>query len=187
MDTDLLAKLLSRCAMKDQKALEELYKLSAAYLNAVAYKIVRSKEISNEVLQDAFVQIWDNAASFSLAQSQPLTWMCSIVRYRAIDKMRREQRHMNRVGGDNEEDILLDTPGGEKPQDALEKIELSDRTEACLSQMNEKFSKSIKLAYIYGYSRTELVEIMGANLNTVKSWLHRGSIKLKECLQKEYE
>jgi RNA polymerase sigma-70 factor (ECF subfamily) len=173
--------------MKDQKALEQLYRLTSSYMNAVAYKIVRSKELSNEVLQDAFVQIWDNAASFSLAQSQPLTWMCSIVRYRAIDKMRREQRHLNRIGGDNEEEMLEATPGGLRPQDALEKVELNAKTEACLERMNEKFSKSIKLAYIYGYSREELVEILGANLNTVKSWLRRGSLKLRECLQNEYE
>lgn len=187
MDSDLLVKLLARCAMKDQKALEELYKVSAAYLNAVAFKIVRSKDYSNDVLQDAFVQIWNNAAGFSCAQSQPLTWMCSIVRYRAIDKMRREQRHLNRLEGDNEEDVLLDIPGRDTPQEALEKVELNSKTEACLEAMNEKFSKSVKLAYIYGYSREELAEILDANLNTVKSWLRRGAMQLKLCLQNEYE
>ncbi|MFC3121740.1 RNA polymerase sigma factor [Agaribacter flavus] len=187
MDNELLASLLARCALKEQKALEKLYGLSAVYLHAVAYKIVRSQESSNEVLQDAFVQIWDNAGSFSPAQSQATTWMSSIVRYRAIDKIRREQKHANRIGGDEEEDLLLTTPAKERPLEELENIELNHKTQACLETMHEKFSKSIKLAYLYGYSREELVDILGANLNTVKSWLRRGSLKLKECLQNEYK
>lgn len=187
MDNNELIDLLAHCALRDQKALQSLYIKTSAYLNAVAYRIVGSTECSNEVLQDAFVQIWENSRNYSPNQALPLTWMSSIVRYRAIDKIRREKRHNNRLGGEDEENALLNVCGGTEPDIALENLCLSEDVESCLDQMNEKFKKSIKLAYLYGYSREELVGILGANLNTVKSWLRRGSIKLKECLQNNYD
>lgn len=187
MDNDELIHLLAQCALRDQKALQRLYSLTSAYLNAVAYRIVGSRECSNEVLQDAFVQIWDNAGNYAPSQALPLTWMSTIVRYRAIDKVRKEKRHNNRLGSEDEEEIMLREPGGEEPDLSVEEMCLTQEMENCLDQMNEKFKESIKLAYIYGYSREELVGILGANLNTVKSWLRRGSIKLKECLQSNYE
>lgn len=183
MDNEELADLLARCALRDQKALALLYNKTAHYLNAVAYRITGSKDCSNDVLQESFVQIWDNAASYTSNQANPLTWMSSIVRYRAIDKMRREQRHQNRPFSEDENNILMQTPGGIEPDKNLQSERLNEKIEKCLAAMNDNFKKSVKLAYLYGYSREELVDVLGTNLNTVKSWLRRGSVKLKECLQ----
>lgn len=187
MDNDELSGLIARCALRDQRALEQLYDKTGAYLNAVAYRIVGSSEQSNEVLQDAFVQIWDNAVDYAPSQAKALTWMTSIVRYRAIDTVRREKRHQNRPGGDEELEILMQTPGGEEPEEQCLNLSFSDDLEHCLSSMNENFNRSIKLAYFYGYTREELAAMMGTNLNTVKSWLRRGSKKLRECLEGTYD
>ena len=80
LDNEELENLLARCVLKDQAALEQLYQKTAAYLNAVAFRVLGSEEESNDVLQEAFLQIWDNAENFQAAKSNPLTWMASIVR-----------------------------------------------------------------------------------------------------------
>jgi len=179
--------LLSRCALRDQKALEALYQLTASYLNGVAYRIVGSKDISNDVLQESFVQIWNNAANYTSVQGNPTTWMTSIVRYRAIDKLRHEGRHQNRPHHEEEAEILLNTPTHETQEEAYNRFRLNKQLQTCLDAMNDKFKQSLELAYLYGYSREELADTLKTNINTIKSWLKRGGAKLKECMEGETE
>lgn len=183
MDNEVLVELLARCALRDQKALEALYQESAAYLNAVAYRIVGSTDISNEVLQESFIQIWNKASSYTPVLGKPSTWMTSIVRYRAIDKLKHEGRHQNRPYAEEENDILLNTPSEHTQEEVYNQFRLNKQLQACLDAMNDKFKKSVELAYLYGYSREELAETLGTNINTVKSWLKRGSARLKDCME----
>ena len=183
MDNEVLVELLARCALRDQKALEALYQESAAYLNAVAYRIVGSVDISNEVLQESFIQIWNKASSYTPMLGNPSTWMTSIVRYRAIDKLKHEGRHQNRPYAEEENDILLNTPSEHTQEEVYNQFRLNKQLQACLNAMNDKFKKSVELAYLYGYSREELAEALGTNINTVKSWLKRGSARLKDCME----
>ncbi|MGR6871540.1 RNA polymerase sigma factor [Pseudomonas sp. HK3] len=183
LDNHELTDLLAHCALRDQKALETLYKKTAAYLNTVAYRILGSSDSSNDVLQESFIQIWENAASYTQAQGNPTTWMTSIVRYRAIDKLRHEKRHQNRPHHEEESDILLNTPCDDTQEEVFSRFRLNEQLQECLSAMNHKFKQSIELAYLYGYSREELADTLGANVNTVKSWLKRGGVKLKNCME----
>lgn len=179
----MLISLLARCALRDQKALESLYALTSAYLNGVAFRILGCEDSSNDVLQESFVQIWNNASSYTLNQSNPTTWMTSIVRYRAIDKLRHEGRHQNRPHHEAEEEILLNTPSEDNQEKAYQRFRLNEDLQKCLDAMNDKFKQSLELAYLYGYSREELANTLDTNINTVKSWLKRGGTKLKECLE----
>lgn len=183
MDNDELMSLLARCALRDQRALEALYQKTAAYLNGVAYRIVGSVDISNDVLQESFVQIWNNATSYTPAQGNPTTWMTSIVRYRAIDKLRLEGRHQNRPHHEEETEILLNTPSDDTQEEVYGRYRLNENLKECLNTMSDKFKQSIELAYLYGYSRQELANSLDTNINTVKSWLKRGSDQLKMCLE----
>lgn len=183
-----LANLIARCALKDQAALKQLYALSANMLNGIAYRIIRSDELSSEILQDAFVQIWDNAASYRPHLAKPTTWMASIVRYRALDRLRAESKHRQRVMNAEEEEQILERESDQQtPQRELEQDQHRAAIYSCLSQLNDKVGKSIELAYLYGYSREELAEALNTKVNTVKSWLRRGSERLKECLESKIE
>lgn len=183
MDNEILINLLARCALRDQKALESLYKLTSAYLNSVAFRILGSVDSSNDVLQESFVQIWNNASSYTSTQSNPTTWMTSIVRYRAIDKLRHEERHQNRPHHEAEEEILLNIASDDDQEESYSRFCLNEDLKKCLSAMNDKFKQSLELAYLYGYSREELASTLNTNINTVKSWLRRGGAKLKECME----
>ena len=186
---DELSALISRCSLRDQAALNILYKKVAPFLNNVAYKILRSEALSNEALQDGFVQIWNNASSYRQDVAKPLTWMCSIVRYRALDKLQSEQKHSKHIDqkytNDDDEDIepLDRIPHKDTPEKDYAEGQSKAFIDQCLESLNPNVRQSITLAYLQGYTREELAETLGINMNTVKSWLRRGSERLKKCLE----
>lgn len=181
-----LVNLIARCAIQDQQAFESLYQKTSAYLNSVAFRIVKSEEVSNEVLQEAFIQIWRNAHLYREGMAKPITWLTSIVRYRALDRLELEKRH-GRFANTEEEasvDEIEDTRG---PQKALESEQKVKDILDCLQGLNDKVKRSLELAYLHGYSREELAEKLDSNVNTIKSWLHRGADKLRKCLDLKSE
>lgn len=182
LDDDELIALIALCALRDKNALKALYERSAAYLNAIAFRIVRSPEASNDVLQEAFLQIWHNAASYRPDQARALTWLSSIVRYRAIDRRQRDQRlqqHSSSWSADDDDRIADEHT---TPEHQAINAQLRSDLLRCLAQLNERVQFSIRLAYLDGYSRDEIAVRMNTNSNTVKSWLHRGAEVLKQCL-----
>lgn len=189
-DQDVLIDLIARCAIKDQMALKALYGEVSGYLNAIAFRILKSDDLANEALQEAFIQIWENAPSYRPHLSKPRTWLSSIVRYRSLDKLEKEKRHMHvsvSVYDENETDVLNDIPASPatSPEAQFSSGQLSAHIIDCLATLNEKVKLSIHLAYLEGYSREEIAKKLDSNANTVKSWLHRGSERLKRCLQEK--
>lgn len=177
---DELINLIARCALRDQTALKHLFERVGPYLNAVAWRILRSPELSNEVLQEAFLQIWTNASSYRPHLAKPLTWMASITRYRALDRIDKEMRtNSNTRAIDEEEDF----PGGDEPEHILDASQLRFHLHQCLATLGDNIKRSIELAYLQGYSREEIAQTLSTNTNTVKSWLHRGAERLRLCLE----
>src|SRR5688572_11780816 len=91
-----LETLLARCALRDTAAIKVLYDHLGGYFNVIAFRLLKSEDLSNDVLQEAFVQIWQNAGTYRADLATPLTWMTSIVRYRALDRLAKEKRHWQR-------------------------------------------------------------------------------------------
>ena len=90
-----MAELLSASALGDKNAFADLYRLSKAKLFAVSLRIVRERQLAEEVLQDSFVNIWNHASDYAIAKSAPLTWMAAIVRNRSLDIVRRSGREVD--------------------------------------------------------------------------------------------
>lgn len=179
---DELIGLIARCALRERKALQLLYERTAGYLNAIAYRILRSEDASNDVLQEAFLQIWHNAASYRPDTGKPMTWMASIVRYRALDRLSHEQYHQRHLA-DADLDALNELPcQSNSPEQWMVATQQQRFLHDCLSHLNERVAKSIHLAYLHGFSREEIAEQMQTNVNTIKSWLHRGAESLRQCL-----
>lgn len=183
MQDDELINLLARCALKDQHALRQLYDRLSPWLNGIAFRILRSTELSNDVLQEAFVQIWNNASSYRSDKAKPLTWICSIVRYRALDRLQLERKHLDRRVDDEDLHALDKHPSRENLEDNIHQGQVRTHIQDCLQELNDRIGSCIKLAYLYGYSREELAERYATPVNTIKSWLRRGSEKLRLCLE----
>lgn len=178
---DELVALIARCAIRDQAALKELFDRLGGYLHAVAYRIVKADDLSNDVLQDAFVQIWTNAASYRPSLSKPLTWITSIVRYRALDKLDRERKHTERIVARDEELPLVE--GEDSPERQAQGEQMRGLLLQCMQGLSQQIRYSIQLAYLEGYSREEIAGQLETNINTVKSWLFRGAERLRRCLE----
>jgi RNA polymerase sigma-70 factor (ECF subfamily) len=182
MDDNKLIDLIARCAIRDEKALKELYSQIAGYLNYTAYRILRCKDASNEVLQESFFQIWQNAGSYRPHLSKPMTWMNSIVRYRAIDKLNVENRIKSHLT-DGDSELLESVADTKNPESEAQSCSLSNHIAHCMSTLSDNIRKSIELAYFNGDSRDDIAIKLNANTSTVKSWLHRGCARLKACLE----
>lgn len=174
-----LEDLLSRTALGDRQAFKKLYELCSSKLNGVAYRIMNNVDSANEVLQEAFIQIWKNASEYRPGASEPMAWMASIVRYRAFDRLKFEKR---RIEGAQIQSDLENFDSVSDDSDEFKSCEINQQLNDCLERLEETQQKSILMAYYYGYSREEISEHFESPVNTVKSWLRRGLVRLQECL-----
>jgi len=161
-----------------QAALKRLYELESKRLYGIALRIVRRPEIASDVLQEAFVQIWQNAPAFSAERGVGAAWLTGIVRFRALDAVRKTSR-----------EVLSGDPGlGDEPlePDVIEKIGALAEAAAlrrCLKLLDEEQQRCVLLAFVDGMSHSEIAERIKAPLGSVKSWIRRGLLSLRRCLE----
>lgn len=181
LDENELTALIARCAQRDKQALKILYDRCAGYFNAIAFRIVRSHDASNDVLQEAFLQIWHHAESYRSEQARALTWMSSIVRYRAIDRREHDQRLQQHHSWSAADDERVESETA-TPEFHTINAQMHAQLLVCLAQLNAHVQQCIRWAYLDGCSRDEIATRLNTNSNTVKSWLYRGAEALKLCL-----
>jgi RNA polymerase sigma-70 factor (ECF subfamily) len=192
LDDQAIRGLLLRAAARDEgsgEAFRRLYEASAPMLLGIALRIVRRRELAEEVLHDAFARIWDAAQTFDPLAARPLAWMVAIVRNRAIDV--RASHDVARV------DSYHDAPHDADPDGSLERLidgapgaddGLEQRSVArwlrdCLGRLAAFERQSLVLAYEHGLSHGELAAHLQKPLGTVKSWVRRGMANLRACLE----
>jgi len=172
-----LAALLERCADGDRAAFRRLYDLQSPRLHAVALRITRQPATAADAVHDAFLQVWQNAGRFDAGRGNPEAWLLSLVRYRALDIVRRNAREMSGV---ETPDAADETPG------ALDRLIGSDEGEAlrrCLQTLSPERRRLVVMAFIDGLTHTELSARLGQPLGTIKSWIRRALLSLKQCLE----
>jgi RNA polymerase sigma-70 factor, ECF subfamily len=179
IDTDIES-LLGRCALRDSKALSELYTLVSSPLFGVLLRLLRSRALAEEALQDVIVRIWQRAGQFEAYRGRGMAWMMSIARNRAIDLLRSQRKT---VSIDDSEAMEL---ADDSDRDVLE-MSATDKMKAalgqCLGGLSQQQRECITLAYVNGYSHDEIARSVGSPLGTVKSWVRRGLVSLKRCLE----
>ncbi|WP_339495664.1 sigma-70 family RNA polymerase sigma factor [Pseudomonas sp. RA_105y_Pfl2_P56] len=177
-DTDQLRQLLAQCSLGDRRAFETLYRSVGPRLHGVALRFMGRSDLAEEVLQESFVRIWNNASRYEAHLSAPMTWMINITRNQAIDQLR---KHRDRPLSDVEQDALAD----ESPSahDQLSSAREAHALNRCLDSLDGMQRQSISVAYFQGLSCTELAEHLATPLGTVKSWIRRGMERLRRCLE----
>jgi len=168
---------LAACARGDRYALRAIYERERRWLMAVALRVTRRRELAEEVLHDAFVQIWRKAATFDAALGSARGWIYTVVRHRALNAVRSSARV---VAVDDEAlaalaDARVAWRPGERDVDAGALAE-------CLGRLDEQKRTCVVLAFVDGYTHEELATKLGAPLGTVKSWIRRALLALRECL-----
>jgi len=173
-----LADLLARAAKRDRDAFRALYRATAPKLMGVVGRILNRGDLTSEVVQEAYVRIWEKAGDFDPAKGSPLGWMATIARNRALDEVRRVRPVS-----------LEDMPDGHEPaaesEDPLASRERSERLTAlmrCLQGLDDQKRQIVMLAYYRGATREALAKRFDAPVPTIKTWLHRSLAQLRECI-----
>jgi RNA polymerase sigma-70 factor (ECF subfamily) len=179
-DREALGDLISRCALRDQRAFAELYRHTSGKLYAVALRILRRRDWAEEALQESFINIWNHIGEYTPAKGAPMTWMMSIVRNRSLDWLRRSPPEH----GLADYDLLVEAlpHDGPAPEVLLGNSRAARALAECLKQLSASQRQSITLAYIYGLTHSELARHMREPVGTVKSWIRRGLAQLRPCL-----
>jgi len=177
-----LTELLAAAGRRDagsMPAFEQLYQNTSSKLFGVALRILRREDWAEEVLQECYVSIWKHSADYQLQLSAPMTWMTSIVRNRCLDVLRRPNFEDATDDDAVFESFETDEPG---PLALLEQSTEAAAIARCLSGLDEKQQQAIRMAFYEGLTHIELAEKLGQPLGTVKTWVRRGLMKLKDCL-----
>ncbi|WP_436397568.1 sigma-70 family RNA polymerase sigma factor [Roseobacter sp. S98] len=178
MNRKKIEKLIARTALRDKTAFEALYDATSAKLFAVCLRILSDKAAAEDAMQDAYVKIWNNAGRYKANGLSPMTWLITIARNTAIDRVRaRRAGHMDL----DVVETVLAAPGPSPEQSAVAASE-AKKLVKCLDGLEEKRGEAVRGAYIDGQSYADLAERFGVPLNTMRTWLRRGLIALRECM-----
>ncbi|MBD2021653.1 sigma-70 family RNA polymerase sigma factor [Leptolyngbya sp. FACHB-36] len=174
---DCEAALLA-CARGDRAALRQIYEHEASQLLGVAFRIVHRRDLADEVVQDAFLQIWQKAGTFDPQRGSARAWIFTIVRYRALNTLRKTSREIavDQTMLSNEPDTATDL------LERLSRMTDAEALQRCLEQLDTQKRASILLAYVNGYSHSQIATHLETPLGTVKAWIRRGLLALRECL-----
>jgi RNA polymerase sigma-70 factor (ECF subfamily) len=177
---DPAAALLLDVAIGDRDAFERLYRLASPRLFAICLRVLSDRAEAEDVLQDVFATIWHKAEQFDPMRAGAMAWMSMIARNRAIDRLR-SPGHAVRSTAIELGDELPD--GGSSPIDEAEASDERERLQRCLQKLDDRRRGLIRTAFFEGATYEELASRSGAPLGSVKSWIRRGLLQLRACLE----
>lgn len=177
---DLHAGLLVEVARGDRDAFERLYRATSSRLFAICLRLLSDRAEAEDVLQEVFVSIWHKAEQFDPDRASAMAWMAMVARNRAIDRLR-SPSHAVRTTAIELGDELPD--GGVTPADEAEAGTDRQRLQRCLERLDERRRGLIRTAFFEGATYEELARRSGAPLGSVKSWIRRGLMQLRTCLE----
>ena len=164
------------------------YRATSGRLYAIAFRLLRDRALAEEVLQEAFVNVWHHAGSYATSKSQPLTWLASIVRNRSLDMLRRRELEtvpITRDNPDGEADTDMEFASDAlSPVDMLLQAADSRDVRQCVDALEGGQKQAIALAFYQGLSHAELAAHLRQPLGTIKSWVRRGLERLRQCLDR---
>ena len=176
-----LSDLLAQVARGDRKALGAVYNRTSAKVYGVCLRVTRDREAAEDVLQQVYLKVWNRAGRFDPGVASPVTWLCAIARNASIDWVRKH-------GGPALPAADLQDLGDDSAGDASQVLEAGEERAQifdCLDRLPPNHQRAIRLAFFDGLSHPELASAMRSPLGTTKSWVRRGLLQLRGCLQGE--
>jgi RNA polymerase sigma-70 factor, ECF subfamily len=169
--------LIAKTALSNRNAFDSLYQAVSPKLFAVTMRILKNRDLAEDALQEVFVKIWQKAESYRAGQQAPMSWLVTIARNHAIDVIRANKRKFEDI--DEQYDLETGEPNPE--QNAINSSE-RNRINRCLEELEPQKAEAVVSAYMEGYSYQELAERYAIPLNTMRTWLRRSLLSLKDCL-----
>lgn len=177
-ERDELNRLLQQTGRSDQKAFAELYRRTSSKLFGVCLRMLRDRSEAEDVLQETYTTVWRRAASFDAAKASAITWLVTLSRNKAIDRLRQHREEQL------DDPLKLDDIVDEQPSPAkgAETSQEQQRLEQCLDALEPQQQRSVREAFFTGATYNELATRCKVPLGTMKSWIRRSLMQLRTCL-----
>jgi len=174
-----ITRLIVGTSMGDRAAFDLLYRQTSAKLFGVCLRVLNDRAEAEEALQEVFVKIWTKSDRYAVSELSPISWLVAIARNHAIDRIRARRQAAADI--DAASDIADPAPGPEAMAVAAGE---GQRIYLCLDELEKDRADAVRGAYLKGESYAELAERHGVPLNTMRTWLRRSLLKLRECLER---
>ena len=172
-----ISDLIARTALRDRAAFRDLYQRTSAKLFGVTLRILRDRAEAEEALQEVYVKIWQRADRFVATNYSPISWLVAVARNHCLDMIRARKPVSEEIG-----EALEIADSGPDPEAASIASGERAQIDACLDTLEADKADCVKGAYLDGYSYEELAARHKVPLNTMRTWLRRSLLKLRECL-----
>ncbi|MCV9999010.1 sigma-70 family RNA polymerase sigma factor [Pararhizobium sp. YC-54] len=179
MAIDDISTLIGRVSLKDRAAFSALYSQTSPKLFAICVRILKDRAEAEEALQEIYIKIWQRADRYVSGGPHPMSWLLVIARNHAIDHLRARKPVANTI--DEAYDLADSAPDPEKT--AINAAE-GRRIDNCMNELEADRADAVRKAYVEGLSYEELAEVFGVPLNTMRTWLRRSLLKLRECMER---
>jgi RNA polymerase sigma-70 factor (ECF subfamily) len=184
-DTATLAREELRAAMVrladgDSEALEQIYAATRVKLFGICLRILGDRKEAEDALQDVYVNLWQRADRYDPQRASPISWLATFARNRAIDRLRTGKVRGGAVPVDEAAPLPDESPLADS---LLIDAERDAQIHICLATLDENAQTNIRKAFFDGYTYAQLAEAADVPLGTMKSWIRRGLMKLRACLE----
>lgn len=169
--------LILRVAQGNRAAFQALYDNTSAKLFGVALRVLNDRTEAEEALQEVYVKIWNNAGRYAVNGFSPMTWLITLARNTAVDRLRK----LRRTGDHAQIDERAVDPGI-GPEDATIAASERGRLVACFAELPADRAAAVRRAYLEGETYADLAGRFDVPLNTMRTWLRRSLLALRECL-----
>lgn len=178
--------LLRQIVQRDQQALSRLYDRYSSIIYTLVLRMVKSTAEAEDLLQEIFVQIWNKAHMFNQAKGSAYTWMMTLARRKAIDKIR-SQDFINRGETTDDENNPVDLPDYDyaaNPLHAAISGEYEELMQRGLGELSAEQRVIIEMSYYEGYTQAQIAEQLNVPLGTVKTRMRQGLLNLRDFLKR---
>jgi RNA polymerase sigma-70 factor (ECF subfamily) len=178
---DELATELTRTGLGDRAAFRRVYEATSAKLLGVTLRILADRQLAEDVLQDTYLTVWRKAETFDPSRASPITWLVTIARNRAIDRLRSGAGMRRSTSIDAAMEIADEAPS---PARVAETSDDLRRLNDCIGELDARTGAAIRTAFIEGVTYDALATRENVPLGTMKSWIRRGLLRLRACLDR---
>lgn len=182
MDVRALADedLIPLMARGEARAFEALYERHSGAAYSLAYRMVGTRAVAEDVVQEAFLNLWRSGAHYDRGRGSVRTWILGIVHHRAIDALRRNAVHAKRRADDETAAERLEAP--DRVDDDVARLDEAATVRKTMEILPADQLKVIELAYFGGYTHVEISDMLDSPIGTVKGRMRLGLKKMREAL-----
>ncbi len=175
---------MQRIINREPKGLEALYDRYSRLLYSLIFSIVKKKQEAEIILEEIFLQVWEKAPTHDFSKSSVYSWIVTMARYKALDKIHSEKyRNQKQEFGEIEDLDIFSTPQQLEQLDKIRFMEREPFVKAAFAKISIEQQQLIKAVYLQGYSQSQMAEQYNLPLGTVKNRFNEGIRKMQEILK----